>query len=209
MPERERGEDVRPSLRAEQVAQTRSALISAGLRLFGERGFAATSVEDLALEARVTTGALYHHFRTKTALFESVFERVHEQLLNESASAALSEDVGVEQLVRGSEAFLDAVLRPDVARILLIDAPAVLGLARFTELDERYAVAATVVVIEAAVAAGTLAVEDPDTLARLWMGVLTRGGLLIASSSDPATTRDAVARAMKDLLSGLARHASR
>ena len=72
--------------RAEQVAQTRSALVSAGLRLFGERGFAATSVEDLALEARVTTGALYHHFRTKTALFESVFERVHEQLLNESAS---------------------------------------------------------------------------------------------------------------------------
>ena len=209
MPERERGEEVRPSLRAEQVAQTRSALISAGLRLFGERGFAATSVEDLALEARVTTGALYHHFRTKTALFESVFERVHEQLLNESASAALGEDVGVEQLVRGSEAFLDAVLRPDVARILLIDAPAVLGLARFTELDERYAVAATVVVIEAAVAAGTLAVEDPDTLARLWMGVLTRGGLLIASSSDPETTRDAVARAMKDLLSGLARHVAR
>ena len=192
MPEDERGERVRPSLRAEQVAQTRSALISAGRRLFGERGFAATSVEDLALEARVTTGALYHHFPTKTALFESVFERLHEELLNESASAALSGDVGVEQLVRGSEAFLDAVLRPDVARILLIDAPAVLGLARFTELDERYAVAATVVVIEAAVEAGTLAVEDPDTLARLWMGVLTRGGLLIASSSDPETTRDAV-----------------
>ena len=100
------------------------------------------------------------------------------------------------------------MLRPDVARILLIDAPAVLGLARFTELDERYAVAATVVVIEAAVAAGTLAVEDPDTLARLWMGVLTRGGLLIASSSDPETT-ETVARAMKDLLSGLARHVAR
>lgn len=209
MPEDERAEPVRPSLRAEQVAQTRSALISAGRRLFGERGFAATPVEDLALEARVTTGALYHHFPTKTALFESVFERLHEELLNESASAALSGDVGVEQLVRGSDAFLDAVLRPDVARILLIDAPAVLGLARFTELDERYAVAATVVVIEAAVEAGTLAVEDPDTLARLWMGVLTRGGLLIASSSDPETTRDAVARAMKDLLSGLARHVAR
>ncbi len=208
MPERERGEDIRPSLRAEQVAQTRSALISAGLRLFGERGFAATSVEDLALEAWVTTGALYHHFRTKTALFESVFERVHEQLLNESASAALSEDVGVEQLVRGSEAFLDAVLRPDVARILLIDAPAVLGLARFTELDERYAGAATVVVIEAAVAAGTLAVEDPDTLARLgW--VCSPGGGCSSPVLDPATTIDVVARAMKDLLSGLARHASR
>ena len=65
------------SLRAEQVAQTRSALIGAGRRLFGEQGFAATSVDDLARAARVTTGALYHHFPTKTALFETVFEAVH------------------------------------------------------------------------------------------------------------------------------------
>ena len=70
----------------------------------------------------------------------------------------------MEQLVRGSEAFLDAVLRPDVARILLIDAPAVLGLARFTELDERYAVAATVVVIEAAVAAA----RSPSKIPTPW-----------------------------------------
>jgi AcrR family transcriptional regulator len=208
MPEFEHVEELRPSLRAEQIAQTRSALISAGRRLFGERGFAATSVEELAQEARVTTGALYHHFPTKTAVFESVFEHLHEELLDESAAAALSGEVGVEQLIRGSEAFLDAVLRPDVARILLIDAPSVLGLTRFTELDERYAVAATVVVIEAAVGAGTLVVEDPETMARLWMGVLTRGGLLVASSSDPATTRDLAAKAMRALLSGLARDVS-
>ncbi len=61
------------SLRAEQVAQTRAALVAAGRRLFGENGFRGTSVEDLAREARVTTGALYHHFPTKTALFEAVF----------------------------------------------------------------------------------------------------------------------------------------
>ena len=61
------------SLRAEQVAQTRAALVAAGRRLFGENGFGATSVEDLAREARVTTGALYHHFPTMTALFEAVF----------------------------------------------------------------------------------------------------------------------------------------
>jgi AcrR family transcriptional regulator len=194
----------RPSLRAEQVAQTRTALLSAGRRLFGERGFAATSVEDVAHEARVTTGALYHHFPTKTVLFESVFEEIHAELLNDSASAALSAEVGVEQLLRGSEVFLDAVLRPDVARILVIDAPSVLGLARFTELDERYAVAATTFVIQAAVDAGALEVDDPETLARLWMGVLTRGGMLIAGSDDPVKTRDEVARTMSGMLAGLA-----
>jgi AcrR family transcriptional regulator len=192
------------SLRAEQVAQTRAALTAAGRSLFGERGFAATSVEDLAQEARVTTGALYHHFPTKKALFESVFEQLHVELLSESAAAAAGSEAGVAQLLRGSEAFLDAVLRPDIARILIIDAPSVLGIARFTELDERHAVGATVSVIEAAVRAGVLAVDDPETVARLWMGVLTRGGLLIASSADPAVTRDEVARALKTLLSGLA-----
>lgn len=186
------------------MAQTRAALVAAGRQLFGDRGFAATSVEELAHQARVTTGALYHHFPTKTALFEVVFEQIHGELLSESAAAATAAETGVEQLARGSEAFLDAVLRPDVARILVIDAPAVLGLARFTELDERYAVGATVVVMQAAMDAGTLTIEDPETLARLWMGVLTRGAMLIAGAPDPARTRDEVARAIRVLLAGFA-----
>lgn len=66
----------RPSLRAEQVAQTRDALVRAGRQLFGNKGFRSTSVDDVAREARVTTGALYHHFPTKTALFEAVFEQL-------------------------------------------------------------------------------------------------------------------------------------
>jgi hypothetical protein len=118
-----------------------------------------------------------------------------------------SRSADVELLLRGAQAFLGAVLRPDVAQILLIDAPAVLGLARFTELDERHAVAATVMAIEAAVQAGTLAVDDPETVARLWMGVLTRAALLVASSPDPDRTRDEVTRAMRALLSGLVRPA--
>ena len=66
-------EGARLSLRAEQVAQTRAALVAAGRQLFGQRGFADTSVEEIARQARVTTGALYHHFPTKAALFEAVF----------------------------------------------------------------------------------------------------------------------------------------
>src|ERR671932_447484 len=87
------------SLRAEQVAQTRAALIGAGRRLFGKNGFRATSVEELA---------------------------------------------------RGFEAFLDGVLQRDMQRILIVDGPAVLGLARYTELDEQYAHAVIVHALTAA-----------------------------------------------------------
>jgi AcrR family transcriptional regulator len=192
------------SLRAEQVAQTRSALIGAGRRLFGEQGFAATSVDDLARAARVTTGALYHHFPTKTALFETVFEAVHAELMKASASAASGAADELDALARGFDAFLDAVLEPDVQRIIVTDAPAVLGLARFTELDERYAVSAVVAALQAADDAGRLHADDPETIARLLLGALVRGSMLIAGSPDPAATRESVGRAVKALLAGFA-----
>jgi AcrR family transcriptional regulator len=192
------------SLRGDQVLQTRTALVSAGRDLFGERGFAATSVEDVARQARVTTGALYHHFATKTALFEAVFEQLHDELLVASARAAEGAGDVVESLARGFEAFLDSVLEPTVQRILIIDAPAVLGLARFTELDERQALVAITSALRAAEKSGSLRAEDPETMARLFMGALTRGAMLIANSPQPRRTRNAVAKGMRRLLAGLA-----
>ncbi|HTZ91861.1 MAG TPA: TetR/AcrR family transcriptional regulator [Streptosporangiaceae bacterium] len=192
------------SLRAEQVAQTRAALVAAGRRLFGTRGFAATSVEDIAREARVTTGALYHHFPTKAAVFESVFEQVHADLGEASLQAAMQATDAIGLLTAGIGAFLDAVLDPEVQRIVITDAPAVLGLARFIELDERYAFAGTVAALEAANDSGALRVPDPPTLARLLFGALTRAGLLIASSAEPKATRDAVAATLRAMISGFA-----
>jgi AcrR family transcriptional regulator len=196
--------EAQPSLRSEQVAQTRAALVAAGRRLFGANGFAATSVEDIAREARVTTGALYHHFPTKAAVFEAVFEQVHADLGAATLASVPETADAVELLVAGIGAFLDLVLEPDVARIIVTDAPAVLGLARFTELDERYALAATIAALEAANDSGALAIDDPPTLARLLFGALTRAGLLIASSPEPATTRDTVAATLRAIITGFA-----
>jgi AcrR family transcriptional regulator len=193
-----------PSLRSEQVAQTRAALVTAGRRLFGVNGFAATSVEDIAREARVTTGALYYHFPTKAAVFEAVFEQVHADLGAATLASVPETADAVELLLAGIGAFLDLMLEPDVARIIVTDAPAVLGLARFTELDERYALAATIAALQAANESGALAIDDPPTLARLLFGALTRAGLLIASSPEPAATRDAVAAALRAIITGFA-----
>jgi AcrR family transcriptional regulator len=192
-----------PTLRDEQVAQTRAALIAAGRRLFGTQGYAATSVEDLAREARVTTGALYHHFPTKTALFETVFEQVHVELLTGSADAAAEAPDEIAALGVGFEAFLDGMLVPEVQRILVTDAPAVLGLTRFTELDERYAFATIAAELKSATDAGRLRADDPDTLARLLLGALTRGSMLIAQSPNPLDARNAVVQSLRLLLSGL------
>jgi AcrR family transcriptional regulator len=190
------------SLRAQQVAQTRDALVRAGRELFGQRGFRETSVDDLARAARVTTGALYHHFPTKTALFEAVFEHAHGELMAASMAAAQEASDDLDELARGFEAFLDAVLEPDLQRILILDGPAVLGPARYTELDERYAFAVIVAALRAATDAGTLRVGDPETVTRLLLGALTRGAMLIANSADPVGARHEVASSMRALLNG-------
>jgi AcrR family transcriptional regulator len=196
------------SLRAQQVAQTRESLVHAGRELFGQKGFRQTSVEDLARAARVTTGALYHHFPTKTALFEAVFVHAHTELMAASMAAAQEATDDLDGLARGFEAFLDAVLESDLQRILILDGPAVLGPARFTELDERYAFAVIVAALRAATEAGALRVDDPETVTRLLLGALTRGAMLIANSQDPIGTRHAVAQSMRTLLAGFVAPAS-
>ncbi|MGH3636625.1 MAG: TetR/AcrR family transcriptional regulator [Mycobacterium sp.] len=190
------------SLRAQQVAQTRDSLVGAGRELFGRRGFRETSVEDLARAARVTTGALYHHFPTKAALFEAVFEHAHGELMAASMQAAQGAADDLDEFGRGFDAFLDAVLQPELQRILILDGPAVLGLARYTELDERYAFGVIAAALRAATEAGTLRVADPQTVTRLLLGALTRGAMLIANSPDPVETRHAVALSMRALLNG-------
>jgi AcrR family transcriptional regulator len=192
------------SLRAEQVAQTRAALVAAGRRMFGENGYRGTSVEDLAREARVTTGALYHHFPTKTALFEAVFVQAHMELMTSATEAAMGAEDGLDELALGFDAFLEGVLQPDVQRILVLDGPAVLGLARYTELDERYAHAVIVGSLKEAAKAGAVDIDDPETATRLLLGALTRGAMLIANSADPVATRHAVARSMRALLNSFA-----
>lgn len=194
----------RATLRAEQVAQTRAALVTAARHLFGSKGFATTSVEDIVREARVTTGALYHHFSTKTAIFEAVFQQVHADMLVASAHAAGSATDPVEALLAGFGAFLDSVMEPEVQRIVITDAPAVLGMSRYIELDEGPALDSVVAALRAATDSGMLHVADPPTLARLLFGALTRAGLLIASAADPKATRDAVAGTLRAMLARFA-----
>jgi AcrR family transcriptional regulator len=191
-------------LREEQVRQTRAALLVAARARFGVNGFAATSVEDVAGAAGMTIGALYHHFGNKTELFAAVFEQVHLEVLARNARAATEGEDDVDGLRRAFDDFLDAVLDPEVCRIMITDAPSVLGLQRFTELDERYAFAAIVDALERARAEGRLAVSSTEALAHLLLGALVRGGMLIATSPTPRETRDEVSATIRDLLAGLA-----
>ena len=92
--------------------------------------------------ARVTRGALYHHFADKRDLFRAAHESLEAELVARIGAALESAgtDDPVEAMRVATAAFLDAAVDP-WARITLIDAPSVLGWAERREIDARFGLA--------------------------------------------------------------------
>src|SRR5438105_2439049 len=112
---------------AERTATTRAALLAAARELFAENGFVATNREQIAERAGVTRGALYHHFGSKEQLFREVVETLESEIGARVMTAAAASGDAADQLRLGCMAFLDACLDRAVQRIVLIEAPVVLG----------------------------------------------------------------------------------
>ena len=126
---------------AERTEATRGKLIATGRALFAENGFTATSTEDILSGSGVSRGAMYHHFSSKTDLFQAVFEAVEDDLTNGVmvAATASGETDPLRILEAGFSAFLDQCRNPEVQRIVMLEGPTVLGWDTWHELDERYA----------------------------------------------------------------------
>ncbi|OBK19380.1 TetR/AcrR family transcriptional regulator [Mycobacterium asiaticum] len=192
--------------RAQQAESTRAALVSAARRLFVEKGYHRTGTEEVVAEARVgTRGALYHHFADKQALFEAVFIAVEEDLVMAAAqSLADPADGALNQLHQGLIGFLDASLTPHVQQILLIDGPAVLGWARWRELESVYGLGAMRAMLERAIEEGDIAPERPaDVLAHILLAAANETALFIANAPDQQAARDRGVQALNVLLDGL------
>jgi AcrR family transcriptional regulator len=192
---------------AERSEATRSALIAVARRLFSDRGFERTSTVDIATEAGVTRGALYHHFKDKEDLFIGVFEEIEKQLMERAQSAIAAERDLREGIRAGCSEFLDACLEPDVQRIALIDAPAVLGWDEWRKIDEKYALGLITLGIETAMAEGIIEPQPATPLAHMLLAALTEGAMLIARAQDRETTRREVGETISRIITGLERPA--
>jgi AcrR family transcriptional regulator len=115
---------------------TKAALMSAARRLFVAKGYAETGTPEIVSAAKVTRGALYHHFDDKLALFRAVI--MHEASEVETAIRINSSDqvIGVDALMTGADAYFDAMAETGRAKLLLIEGPAVLGRAVMSEIDQ-------------------------------------------------------------------------
>src|SRR5438105_3371749 len=173
--------DVKQSRRQEQTEGTRRALLKVARDLFTRYGYDGAKTEQIVRRARVTRGALYHHFPAgKKALFQAVFEELEQQLVREVADVSMGQPDIWSMSVAGIRAFLDACMEPAVQRIVLLDAPSVLGWDAWREIDERYGFSILRHMLDTAMAEGVIRRRPVDALAHIMLGALNEGALLIA-----------------------------
>jgi AcrR family transcriptional regulator len=191
------------SRRADHTEGTRRALITAGRQLFGAHGFAAVSVDEIARRGRVTTGALYHHFRDKRDLFRAVYEQVDAELTTRIATQSEGNSDAWSQLIGGCEAFLDACRDGETRRIVLIEAPSVLGWEEWRQVDAAHGLGLLTRGLQSAMDAGVLKRRAAQPLAFLLYGALNEAALALARAEDFEAARSEMRELITDLLSGM------
>jgi AcrR family transcriptional regulator len=188
---------------AERRAATIESILKAGRLLFGERGFGATTIDDIAEQARVAKGAVYHHFATKEAVFEAVFDQVSRALVQEIDRAVRTEKDVLAAMVAGTQHYFTACAKGPTGQIILRDGPAVLGWERWREIDARHFGGKIPRAIEAAMDAGLIARQPVEPLARLLLGAVTEAAVACAGRTDVLKAGNEYTRAFKSLLEAL------
>jgi AcrR family transcriptional regulator len=188
---------------SERAAATREQFIAVATRLFAERGYEDTSIESVLHATGASRGSLYHHFRGKDALFEAVLEAVESDVGQRTAAAAAGAADAFEALRAGCLAWVGIAGDPVVQRILLIDAPSVLGWQRWREMEERHALGMIKAVLGALAETGRLAPDLVDMFAHVLLASMNEIALLIARADDPAAASRSAAEAVNEILTRL------
>lgn len=189
--------------KAEQREMTTARLVEIAREIFARDGYAGAAMEEIVQQAGVTRGALYHHFGSKEGLFTAVVNAVQADVGRRVLAAAERSPDAWESLLAGCIAFLQASLDPQVQRIMLIDAPAVLGWSKWRDLDAQYSMASLRDALSELTTAGQIAPLPLDALAHLLSGAMNEAALWIAQAAEPqAALRDAETALLR-LLEGL------
>ncbi|MGO8908043.1 MAG: TetR/AcrR family transcriptional regulator [Bradyrhizobium sp.] len=188
---------------AERREKTQAAIVKAAKRIFGERGFAATTMDDIAAAARVAKGAVYHHFPTKEALFEAVFEQVSIELVSDLDRISRTENDALAAMAAGTQAYFSACAKGATGQIILRDGPAVLGWERWREIDARHFGGKFPRALAAAMDAGVIARQPVEPLARLLLGAVTEAAVACSTGPDIGKTGAEYARAFRSMLDAL------
>ncbi|CAN5686999.1 TetR/AcrR family transcriptional regulator [soil metagenome] len=191
---------------AERTAATRAVLIAAARELFASKGFGEVSTQAIGDAAGVTRGALYHQFADKTELFAAVYEEVEAELVAQiGVTIAAEQPAGTVDAMRlGARVFLDLCAEPDVQRIVLIDAPSVLGWERWRAVGQKYGLGVIEVMLTQAMAEGAIPQQPIRASAHVLLSALDEAALYVSRAEDPDTAREEMYAVCDRIIAGFA-----
>lgn len=175
----------------ERTEATRALIVSAARTLFLRDGVDATPTEAILTEAGISRGALYHHFPSKRDVFAAVYELEAAGAIQRAVASVKPAGSTIETLIRTCLAWLREARKPDVARLLLQDGPALLGIQQCREIEARHSLGRTMSGIEAAQEAGEVEVASVELTARVLNATLGELAVVLASDRSRATLADA------------------
>lgn len=193
--------------KAQQREATTHALIAISREMFTTNGFANTALEDIVQKAGVTRGALYHHFGSKEGLFRAVLETVQADIARHIEAAAQAQESPWEQLVAGCSAFLEASADPTIQRILLVDAPSVLGWDAWREADAQHSGQLLEDILSELRDQGVIKPLPILALTHLLSGAMNELAIWIAQTPNPQSALSDARLALNEVLNGLKQEA--
>ncbi len=191
---------------AERTAATRGRLLQAGRGLFAANGYATVSTQAIVDAAGVTRGALYHQFGDKAGLFAEVYEEVERDLVV-AISARILDTSPADQLDAmrvGARLFLEECSSPNVQRIVLIDAPSVLGWERWREVGVKYGLGVVEAMLAQAIADGVIPDQPLRPTAHVLLGALDEAALFVSRADDADAALQQMYTVCDRLISGIA-----
>ncbi len=191
------------SRRLDYSESTRKALVDSAVELFTRNGYAATSLDAIARRARVTKGALYHHFSGKQALFEAAFDVVETAAVERLAEVVGGDGNAWDRAIQGIEIYVKSCLDPSYQRIVIHEGPVVMGWERWRETEENFSFGLVKTTIEALIESGEIVDVPIDVTARILFGALSAGATMIAGAEDPKKAGAEVSQTIVTVLEGM------
>jgi len=181
------------SRRQQYSASTKRALVEVATAQFSEHGYGGTSLDAIVAGARVTKGALYHHFSGKQGVFEAVFAGVEDDAARKIKAALRGTSDPWDKARAGLREFLQIVQDPAYQRIVIQDGPAILGYERFREQEERSSYGIVQDIVGSGLEASTYELDEAmkQTFSRIFFGAMSAAGESVSTADDP---KQAVAR---------------
>jgi len=182
-----------------RTESTKAALKAAARALILDKGYAETGTPEIVRVANVTRGALYHHYADKKALFEEIIEDECAAVAAQINDSTMDAGTAIEALKQGSDAFISAMARHGRTKLILIEAPTVLGREKLLEIEDRHTRQSLKIGVSEAMKAGEIVSLPLDALIEILSSVFDSAALNI----EAGMSADEITEVVHGIIDGL------